>query len=57
VNEDPIAAFDQGLKGLRDIAKATWACYESHVEQGFNKRQASEIAKAWFLQATKQDPE
>jgi hypothetical protein len=53
LNEDPIAAMDQGIKGLHDFAQATRACYDGHIEAGFTEEQAFAIAKAWFLQTAK----
>lgn len=46
---DFIAQVDQVVRGMKDIAKVTWAIYSEHREVGFSKQQAFKIASEWFL--------
>jgi hypothetical protein len=48
-NPDLIAQLDQAIRGMKDIARVTWAVYDEHREAGFSKREAFDLAKSWFL--------
>jgi hypothetical protein len=46
---DPLAAFDQGLRALVDMAKALRAYYVALVAEGFTEEQAFGLTAAWQM--------
>ena len=46
---DPLAEFDQTLRGMADMAKATRAYYLGLVAAGFTAPEALQLTVAWQL--------